>query len=171
MLGIRQVHVGNDVHDPAVRLFRQALILAPVARFHVENRNMQTLCPDHGQAGISISQHEHRVRLKLRHRPVTLCDDVPHRLPQIRADRVQIKIRIRKTEILEKNAVQVVIVVLSGVNKERVKTGSAFFDHTGEPDDLRSRADDDHQFDLSVVLPVRHSHFSSCTTGSKKVSG
>ena len=46
MLGVSQVHIGNDVHDPAVGFLGQALILAAVAGFHVENGNMQPLGGD-----------------------------------------------------------------------------------------------------------------------------
>ena len=33
MLGICQVHIGNDIHDPPVRLLRQALVLAAVSQY------------------------------------------------------------------------------------------------------------------------------------------
>ena len=37
VLGVGQIHIGDDVHNPAVGLLGQALILAPVARLHVKN--------------------------------------------------------------------------------------------------------------------------------------
>ena len=40
MLGIGHVHIADNVHDAAVGLFGQAFVLAAVARFHVENRNI-----------------------------------------------------------------------------------------------------------------------------------
>ena len=43
MLRIGQIHIGDDIHNTAVRLLRQAFILAPVAGLHVEDRDMQTL--------------------------------------------------------------------------------------------------------------------------------
>lgn len=46
MLGIRHVHVRNNVHDPAVGLLWQALVLAPVSRLHVEDGNMEPLGAD-----------------------------------------------------------------------------------------------------------------------------
>ena len=54
VLGIRHIHVGNDVHDAAVRLLRQALVLAAVARFHVENGNMQALRANDRQKRMSL---------------------------------------------------------------------------------------------------------------------
>ena len=44
MFGIGHVHIANDVHDAAVGLFGQAFVLAAVAGFHMENRNVQALC-------------------------------------------------------------------------------------------------------------------------------
>ena len=38
MFGISHVHVADDIDDAAVRLFGEALVLATVASFHVENR-------------------------------------------------------------------------------------------------------------------------------------
>ena len=67
MLGICQVHIGNDIHDPPVRLLRQALVLAAVSRFHVEDRNMQTLRRDGGQTAVGISQDQQGVRPNLGH--------------------------------------------------------------------------------------------------------
>lgn len=46
MLGIRHVHVRNNVHDPAVGLLWQALVLAPVSRLHVEDGNVEPLGTD-----------------------------------------------------------------------------------------------------------------------------
>ena len=42
MLGICQVHIGDDIYDAAVGLLRKTLILAAVAGLHVENRNVKT---------------------------------------------------------------------------------------------------------------------------------
>lgn len=47
------VDIRNDVHNAAVGFFRQALILAAVSGFHVEDRNMQTLCTDDKQELVS----------------------------------------------------------------------------------------------------------------------
>ena len=46
MLRIRQVHIGDDIYDAAVGFFRETLVLAAVAGFHVENRNVKTFRAD-----------------------------------------------------------------------------------------------------------------------------
>ena len=57
VLGIGHVHIGDDVHDTAVRFLRQAFILAAVARLHVENGDMEPLGADDGEAGVGVPQH------------------------------------------------------------------------------------------------------------------
>ena len=44
MLGICQVHIGDDIYDAAVGFLRETLVLAAVTGFHVEDRNVKTFC-------------------------------------------------------------------------------------------------------------------------------
>ena len=46
MFTVRQVHIRNNIHDPAVGLLRQTFILTPVSCFHVKDRDMQAFCRD-----------------------------------------------------------------------------------------------------------------------------
>ena len=46
MLGIRKVHITDNVYNTAVGFFRQTLILAAVSCFHMEDWNVQSLCTD-----------------------------------------------------------------------------------------------------------------------------
>ena len=48
VLGVSHVHVGDDIHDAAVRFFGQALVLAAVAGLHVEDGDVQPLSTDDG---------------------------------------------------------------------------------------------------------------------------
>ena len=70
VLRIAQVHVGNNVHDAAVGLLRQALVLAAVAGFHMEDGDVQTLRCNGGQTAVGFSQGQQRVRLNLSHQLV-----------------------------------------------------------------------------------------------------
>ena len=47
VLAVGHVDVGDDVHDAAVGLFWQTLVLTAVASLHVENGDMQTLGTNH----------------------------------------------------------------------------------------------------------------------------
>ena len=46
MLGIRQVHIGDNIYDTTVGLLRKALILAAVTGLHVEDRNVKAFGTD-----------------------------------------------------------------------------------------------------------------------------
>ena len=70
VLGICHIDVGDYIDDPAVCLLRKTLVLAAVAGFHVEDRNMQPLCRDSRQAGVRVTEDKHSVRLYLRHQLV-----------------------------------------------------------------------------------------------------
>ena len=88
-------------------------------------------------------------------------------LRQIRANGIQINLRIRKLQIVEEHAVEVIVVVLPGVGQNGVKIPAAFFDNGGQADDLRAGTHDDQQLELAVVFE-RNFHLY---TFSKKVSG
>ena len=65
VLGISHIHIGNNIHNPAVCLLRQTLVLATVSGFHVKDRNMQTLGRDSRQAGIGIPENQQCIGLYL----------------------------------------------------------------------------------------------------------
>ena len=145
VFGVSQIHVGNDVHDPAVGLLRQALILAAVSRLHVENGNVQPLGRNGGQAGIGIPQNQHGVRLNGRHQLVGAVDDVAHGGAQIVPYCVHIHIRVGKSQIPEENSVQIVVVILPRVGENAVKIFAALVDDRRQTNDLRAGAYDDEQ--------------------------
>ena len=67
VLGVAQVHIGDDIHDPAVGLLGQALVLTAVTGLHVENGDVQTLGADDAEAGIGVAQHQNGVGPELHH--------------------------------------------------------------------------------------------------------
>lgn len=50
MLAVAYVYVGDDVNDAAVGLLREAFVEASVAGFHMEDRDVEPFCSDHGEA-------------------------------------------------------------------------------------------------------------------------
>ena len=94
MLRIGHVHVGNDIDDAAVGLFRQALIFTTVTGFHVEDGNMQPLCTDDRQAAVGIAQHQYGVWLDSNHQLIAFGDDIAHRLTQVCTHGIHIYFRI-----------------------------------------------------------------------------
>ena len=145
VLRIAQVHVGDDVHDAAVGLLRKALVLAAVAGFHMEDRNVQPLGADDAEAGVGIPQHQHGIGLQLRHQVVAFGDDVPHSLAQGVPHCIQVDVRVGQLQVMEEHAVEVVVVVLAGVGQEGIEILPALCDHRGQADNLRPGAHDDEK--------------------------
>ena len=52
VLAVGHIDVGDDVHNAAVGLLGQALVLAPVAGLHVEDGDVQALGPDDAEAAV-----------------------------------------------------------------------------------------------------------------------
>lgn len=145
VLRIAQVHIGNNVHDAAVGLLGQALVLAAVAGLHVEDGNVQPLGPDDAEAGVGVPQHQDGVGLQVNHQVVGPGDDVSHGLAQGVPHRVQVDVRVGQAQVLEEHPVEVVVVVLAGVGQDGVEILPAFGNHRGQADDLRPGAHNDEK--------------------------
>ena len=158
VLRVAQVHVGDNVHDTAVGLLGQALVLAAVASLHVKNRDVQSLSPDDAQTGVGVPQHQHSVRLQVHHQIVAFGDDVAHGLAQGVPHRVQIDVRVCQAQVLEEHPIEVIVVVLAGVGQDGIEILPALGDHRRQADDLRPGAHDDEQFQFAVVLKVNIIH-------------
>ena len=167
MLGIGHIHVGYYIDDPAVRLLREALILAAGAGLHMKNGYMQALRRDSREAGIRIAKYEKCVRLYLRHELIRAVYYAAHGLAEVAACGVHIHLRRGDAEIAEKDAVEIIVIVLSGVGEDAVKILPAFADDCGKPDYLGTCADYDEQLQSSVIFEfyIRvvklHAHTSS----------
>lgn len=145
VLGVGQVDVGDHVDDAAVGLLGQALVLAAVARLHVEDGDVQALGSDGGQAAVGVAQDEQRVGLDLDHQLVARGDDVAHGLAQVGAHGVQVDVGVGELQVAEEDAVQGVVVVLPGVRQQAVEVAAALLDDLGQADDLGACAHDDQQ--------------------------
>lgn len=145
VLGVGEVHVRDDVDDPAVRLLGEALVAAAVARLHVEDRDVKPLGGDGGEAGVGVPQHEQRIRLHPGHQLVRAVDDVADALAEVRARAVEIHVRVAEPEVEEEDAVQRVVVVLARMRQQAVEVPAALLDDLGEADDLGPSADDDEE--------------------------
>ena len=152
VLAVRHVHVGDDVDYPPVRLLRQALVLAPVPRLHVEDRDVEALRTYHAQAAVRVPQHQHRVRAGLCHQLVAAADDVAHCRAEVVSHGVHVHVRGVEPQVPEEHPVEVVVVVLPGMCEQHIEVSPAFADDGGKADDLRPRAHDDQELYPPVVL-------------------
>ena len=151
MFGIRHVHVADNVDDAAVGLFGQALVLAAVARFHVENRDMQTLGGNGREATVGVAQNQQGIGLASDHQLVAAIDDVADGRSEVIAHGVHVDFRILEAQILEEHAVQVVVVVLARVRQNAVEVLAALVNNGGKADDLGASTHDNQEFQLAVV--------------------
>ena len=152
VLGVGQVDVGDHVDDAAVGLLGQALVLAAVARLHVEDGDVEPLGRDSGQAAVGVAQDKQRVGLDLDHQLVRGRDDVAHGLAQVGAHGIQVDVGVVQRQIAEEDAVERVVVVLPGVRQQAVEVTAALPDDLGQADDLGARAHDDQQLQAAVIL-------------------
>ena len=160
VLGVGQVDVGDHVDDAAVGLLGQALVLAAVARLHVEDGDMEPLGRDGGQAAVGVAQDQQRVGLHLDHQLVARGDDVAHGLAQVGAHGVQVDVGVGELQVAEEDAVERVVVVLPGVSQQAVEVAAALLDDLGQADDLGAGAHDDKQLQAAVVFESNHLVFS-----------
>ena len=151
VFGIGHVHIADDVHDAAVGLFGQALVLATVARFHVENRDVQALGRDGGKTAVGVAENQQCIGLAGNHELVAAIDDVADGCAEIVTDGIHVDFGILEAQVLEEHAVQVVIVVLTGVCENAVKVLAALVDDSREADDFWARTHDNQKFQLAVV--------------------
>lgn len=152
VLGVGQVDVGDHVDDAAVGLLGQALVLAAVARLHVEDGDVQALCCDGRQAAVGVAQDKERVGLHLDHELVARGNDVAHGLAEVGAHGVQVDVRVVQRQVAEEDAAERVVVVLPGVRQQAVEVAAALLDDLGQADDLGAGAHDDQQLQAAVVI-------------------
>ena len=151
MLGVGEVDVGDDVDDAAVGLFGQALVLASVARLHVEDGDVETFCADHRQARVGVAQHKHGVGTRGCHQLVRRVDDVAAGGAEVVTDGVEIHFGLGKTQVAEEDAIEVVVVVLARMGEDDVEILAALGDDRRQADNLWAGAHDDQQLKLAVV--------------------
>ena len=152
MFGICDIYIRNNVYNASVCLFRQTFVLASVSGLHMENRDMQALCPNNGQAGICIPEYQHRIRTDLGHQLVRCGQNPAHCLSQVIARAVQIDIRLSQPKILKENSIKIIVVILPCMRQYQIEIQAALFDHLGKPDNFRPGADNDQKLQLSVIL-------------------
>ncbi len=151
MLGIGHVHVADDIDDATVGLFGQAFVLAAVAGFHVENRDMQTLSTNSREAAVRVTENQQGIGLAGDHQLVAAVDDVADGCTEVVADGIHVDFRILEAQVLEEHAVQVVIVVLTGMSQNAVKVLAALVNDRREADDFGASPHDNQEFQFAVI--------------------
>jgi len=112
---------------------------------------MQPLGRNGRQTAVRVAQYQQCIGLKGNHQLVTAVDDVPDGGPQIISHGIHIDFGIIQLEVFKENPVQVIVVILSGMRKNRIEIPPAFCDHRRQAYDLRAGADDDQELEFAVV--------------------
>jgi hypothetical protein len=115
-VAVREIDVGGVVNDSAVDLLGDTLVEAPVPRFHMEDRDLAALRRNDGQRAVGVAEHEQRFRSDALEKRIEGDDYPADRLRGSRAGRLEEMVRLPHLEILEEDLVQLVVVVLTGVD-------------------------------------------------------
>ena len=184
-LRIAHIHVRNHIHDTAIGLLGQALVLAAVACLHVKQRDVQPLRRDGGQAGVGIAQHQIALRLQFAEQLIAAAQNVAAGHTQILAHHRNQNVRpvfpegVLQFKILPENGGKISVPVLIVVDHAAVKVFPATLDNRSQSDDFRTGTATNHDLGATVVFPCKivfHIILLLTTsiffyTGSKKVSG
>ena len=119
-VGIGQIDVGGMVDDPAIGLFRHALVKAPVAGFHVKNWYFAPLGRDNRQAAVGVAQHQQGVGVLGRQHFVHGDDDLTNGLGRRAAGGVQEMVGLADFQVPEEDLVQFIVIVLTGMDEDLV---------------------------------------------------
>lgn len=151
VLRVAEVDVGDNINYSAVGLFGQTFVFAAVARLHVENGDVQTFCGDGREAGVGVAEDEECVGVDGRHQLVGTVDDVADGGAEVVTDGIHINLGVFQFEVLEEDAVEVVVVVLAGVGEDYVEVLAALVDGGCQTDDLGACAHDYQQLEFAVA--------------------
>ena len=120
MFGIYQVKVGNMIDHTAVYFFGHIEIEAAVAGFHMKNGDMHTLCHIGGQAGVGVAEYQQRIWLFLNKYCFGFADNIANGRTKRRSVYMQEMIGFAQFEFIPENFVELIIVVLPGMNDDMV---------------------------------------------------
>ena len=141
VLRVGHVNITDDVYDTAIGLFWKTLVFATVTCLHMENGDMESLCSDNAEAAVGVAKDQYAVGLGLGEELVGAVDDIAASSAKVVTDSIHIDLGLCELQVLEEDAVEVVIVVLARVGENHVKVLAALVDDGGETDDLGARAD------------------------------
>ena len=123
----------------------------------MEDGDVQTLCANHAQAGVGVAKYEHAIGLEGCKELVATIDDVATGGTKVIAYGIHIYFGFCEFEVAEEDAVEVVVIVLTGMGEDYVKVLAALVDDCAKSDDLGACADDNAkpQFAILLLLYIR----------------
>src|SRR5262249_42285824 len=141
---ISQIDVRHMVDDPVVDLFGSPMVEAAITRLNVENRHLAALRSYRGETAIGIAEHQECVESVLGEKSIDFDDDLSDRLGGAVARRPEKHIGRSDFEIAEKDVVEVLVIVLAGVDEAMIAVLIELRNNPSQANDLRPRPDDRH---------------------------
>ncbi len=161
VLGQRQVDVGEVVHHLAVELLRDPGVEAAVPGLHVEDRDLAPAGRDDREAGVGVAVEQERVGPLLLHHLVAPGDHLGDHLGHALAAHPEHVAGAGDAELVEEDAVELVVVVLAGVDQHVIGVALQRRQDPGELDDLGPGAHHGHDLEAHERLHVAPGHASS----------
>ena len=116
VLRVHEIEVRDPIDNPAVGLLGHVLVETAIARFHVIERDLHSLRHDPGDRTVGISQNQNRVRPDLGQHSLRFDQDVAQRTPQRGGVDAQVGIRRPQFQVAEEHLVELIIVILTGMD-------------------------------------------------------
>ena len=152
MLAVGHVDIADDIDDAAIGLLWETFVLAAVTGFHVENWDVKALGTDHAEAAVGITKNEYCIGLGLHEELVGAVDDVAAGSAQVITYCIHIYFGSLELQVLEEDAIEVVVVVLTSVGQNDIEILAAFVDNCCKTDNLGTCADDYDELQFAIVL-------------------
>src|SRR5258708_250449 len=104
------------INDPSVDFFGNPKIEATIAGLHMKDRHLATLCSDHCQGTVGVSEQQKSIRLDFADHPVGRTNHLSDGPRRSISSRVKEIIRLPNFKIREKYFVQFVVEILTSMN-------------------------------------------------------
>jgi len=150
---VGQIDVGSVIDDTPVDFFRHAHVETAIARLHVEGRNLAALGRDHRHTTVSVAKHQHRIRHFCRQNTIDRDDHFADRFSAACARCIEEMIRLADAQVVEEYLVELVIIVLSGMDDHVLAMLVQPRHHTRQTNDLRAgshHGQDFHFFHICI---------------------
>ena len=144
VFGQHQVDVGEVIKHLAVQLLRHPLVEAAIARLEMKDRDLAALGRQDRETGIGVPVQQQRVGPLRGEHLVAFLDDPRDGLRGIGSGRVQEMVRLADFQVVEENLVQLVVVVLPGMDQYVPGKLLELRDDAAHLDELGPRADNRH---------------------------
>src|ERR1035437_8412831 len=161
VLGVNKVEIGQVIHQLAVGFFGNIRVEGTVARLHVIGRNLHPLGHHKRNGAVGVTEDQKGVGLFFQDHFFRADQQLTQHFSKGRGVQVEEVIGLADPQVVKENLVQLVIIVLAGVNQHMVGVLFQGFDNGGQADDFRPGSKDSHYFHKGEKLKLGSSLIKS----------